>query len=282
MARLIKSNLKRCMDPNKIISLKHYDEIVKKYNFRSSYSNNYMLREEVRDLISNGSLNVFSTGYNLFFIIQKPKCFRLYYYLNDLSELMFFDKENLVTEILYRGDDFYPEVEVDFFLKCGFSKNLIRDQYSGVYKNLTIARDYDSISVKIATTMEEIKYACELFNNSFDPFSGDFILESKYETLQDNGDIVVATLDNQLIGALHQTLKNNVAWISHVAVDEYARGRHVGQALVDFYVTRNMSSEKSRYMFWVQRQNMPAINMYQKKGFKYINKSTISLLKINK
>jgi len=137
------------------------------------------------------------------------------------------------------------------------------------------------VSIKIATTMDEVKYACELFNSSFDSFSGDFIPESEYETLRDNGDVVVATIGDLLSGALHQTIENNVAWISHVAVGEHARGRHVGQSLVDFYVTRNMKSEKSRYMFWVQRQNIPAVNMYQKKGFRYINKSTISLLKIN-
>lgn len=268
------------MIPSEITSLEHYDEIVARYNLRGSYSNNYMLRGEIFELVREGNLSVVSTGHNVFFIVQKPGCLRLYYYLNDTSELMFFDKGNFVTEILYRGDAFYPEVEIEFFLKCGFSKNLIRDQYVGIYKDLTLAQD-DEVSIKIATTMDEIKYACELFNSSFDSFSGDFIPESKYETLRDNGDIIVATIGNQLSGALHQTVENNVAWISHVAVSERARGRHVGQSLVNFYVTRNMKSEKSRYMFWVQRQNFPAVNMYQKKGFRYINKSTISLLKIN-
>lgn len=94
----------------------------------------------------------------------------------------------------------------------------------GIYKDLTLARDDDGVSIKIATTMDEVKYACELFNSSFDPFSGDFIPESEYETLRDNGDVVVATIGDLLSGALHQTIENNVAWISHVAVSEHARG----------------------------------------------------------
>ena len=269
------------MIPSKITSIEHYDEVVARYNLRGSYSSNYMLRGEILELVRGGNLSVVSTGHNVFFIVPKPGCFRLYYYLNDTSELVFFDKGNFVTEILYRGDAFYPGGEVEFFLRCGFFKNLIRDQYAGIYKDLTLARDDDGVSIKIATTMDEVKYACELFNSSFDSFSGDFIPESEYETLRDNGDVVVATIGDLLSGALHQTIENNVAWISHVAVGEHARGRHVGQSLVDFYVTRNMKSEKSRYMFWVQRQNIPAVNMYQKKGFRYINKSTISLLKIN-
>ena len=110
------------MIPSEITSLEHYDEIVARYNLRGSYSNNYMLRGEIFELVRGGNLSVVSTGHNVFFIVQKPGCLRLYYYLNDTSELVFFDKGNFVTEILYRGDAFYPEVEIEFFLKCVFPK----------------------------------------------------------------------------------------------------------------------------------------------------------------
>ena len=78
---------------------------------------------------------------------------------------------------------------------------------------------------------------------------------------------------------VHQTIEKGVAWISHVAVTEQARGKGVGKALMEAFIERNHADEKSRYMLWVQRQNVPAVNMYQQKGFKYINKSTISLIK---
>jgi len=48
---------------------------------------------------------------------------------------------------------------------------------------------------------------------------------------------------------------------------------------VESFIEQNMESEKTRYQLWVQRQNEPAVNMYQSKGFKFINKSTISLIK---
>ena len=63
---------------------------------------------------------------------------------------------------------------------------------------------------------------------------------------------------------------------------EHARGKGVGKALVDAFVERNQNpekKEKTRYQLWVQRQNEAAVKMYQNKGFKYINKSTISLIK---
>ena len=82
-----------------------------------------------------------------------------------------------------------------------------------------------------------------------------------------------------LIGALHQTFTGKTACISHVAVIPEGRGRHVGQVLLDTFIEKNMENEKHRYMLWVQHQNTVAVSMYQKKGFKYTFKSTISLIK---
>ena len=47
-------------------------------------------------------------------------------------------------------------------------------------------------------------------------------------------------------------------------------------------VKENMNNNKVRFSLWVQQQNQTAINMYQKKGFRYVNKSTISMLKLKK
>ena len=52
--------------------------------------------------------------------------------------------------------------------------------------------------------------------------------------------------------------------------------------LVDTYIKENMNNNKVRFSLWVQQQNQTAINMYQKKGFRYVNKSTISMLKLKK
>jgi ribosomal protein S18 acetylase RimI-like enzyme len=48
------------------------------------------------------------------------------------------------------------------------------------------------------------------------------------------------------------------------------------------YIKENMNNNKVRFSLWVQQQNQTAINMYQKKGFRYVNKSTISMLKLKK
>ena len=128
--------------------------------------------------------------------------------------------------------------------------------------------------------LDEVQWSSRLFNDMFDPYSGDFIPEQLHESLLEAGSILVAVdaLGNS-VGALHQTVERNVAWISHVAVVPAARGRHVGKALVDDFVERNHATDKSRYMLWVQQQNTAAVAMYEKKGFTNLGKSTLSLIK---
>ena len=131
--------------------------------------------------------------------------------------------------------------------------------------------------------MSEVQWACQLFNVTFDRYSGDFIPEESYGGLLATDSILVAVDDiGNRVGALHQTVERNVAWISHVAVVPAARGHHVGAALVDAFVERNHTSDKSRYMLWVQQQNTAAVAMYKKKGFTNLGKSTLSLIKTNK
>ena len=135
------------------------------------------------------------------------------------------------------------------------------------------------VDVRPAISLDEVEWACVLFNGTFDPYSGDFISREQYNGLLSAGQILVAAdKTGNLLGALHQTVERNVAWISHVAVVPEARGHHVGQALLNAFVECNHTSDKSRYMLWVQQQNAAAVAMYKKKGFRYLNKSTLSLI----
>ena len=211
----------------------------------------------------------------------------MYYYLNDLEEIHDFDlNEILVVEIIFRGNLGLPKNEMEYLSKCGYSFHLRRDQYCGIYRELQIPTLMAGVTVCRATTIKEVVFACELFNSTFDHYSGDYIAKDVYESLYTGGSVWIAKdLQGNIAGALHQTVERGVAWISHVAVLENYRGRGVGQALLDTFVEQNanpdlMVKPKSRYMLWVQAQNAAAVAMYQKKGFKYLNKSTVSMLKL--
>ena len=263
-----------------------YQEIVDKYKRKGVLSNDYIY-QEAADLIIHNMLYEFCGTNNAFLFIKKDECLRLYYYLNDLEEIHDFDlNENLVVEIIFKGNLGLPQNEMEYLSKCGFRFHLRRDQYCGIYHELQIPGLIAGVTVSKAVSIKEVAFACDLFNSTFDHYSGDFIAKDAFESLFTGGSVWIAKdLQGNIAGALHQTVERGVAWISHVAVVESYRGQGVGQALLDTFVEQNANPDlvlkpKSRYMLWVQAQNAAAVGMYQKKGFKYLNKSTISMLKL--
>ena len=265
---------------NKIEAYSRYLEIVERYGQKGTISNDYIQRE-AESLIVQGCLFEYCGETNAFILVRKDACFRVYYYLNDFDETCDFKGEDFVVEILYRGEAFYPQREVDYLEQCGFLKNLIRDQYSAMYKDLRIDKIVPGVVIDTAKTLDEVEKACLLFNGVFDKYSGDYLSENEYKYLLDGNNILVAKdLSERFLGALHQTVDNRVAWISHVAVCPEARGMGVGKALMGAFIEGKHVDDKSRYMLWVQHQNEPAVRMYQQAGFKYIGKSTLSMVKL--
>jgi ribosomal protein S18 acetylase RimI-like enzyme len=263
-----------------IETLSEYEGLIKQFASNKPITNDYM-QAGVVSLIENKRLFEAHTHSNLFFFVKKDVGHRVYYYLNDLTDTAdFADMKDLVIEILFRSQLGMPQQEIDYFTECGFAINLIRDQYACMYKDMAISAIEMPINVTLAETINDVECSCNLFNESFDKLSGDFIPESEYQSLLTNNQILIAKdTTGRICGALHQTCEKNIAWISHVAVTTDARGKHVGSSLVKAYIQHNYTTEKQRYMCWVQRQNIQAVNMYKKMGFKYLQKSTISLIK---
>ena len=271
------------MNLKKVESFSRYQEIIEHYGQRGCVSNDYIQREAA-DLIVHESLYEYCAAKNVFLLVKKDGFWRVYFYLNDFDEILSLEGEVLETEILFRGSLGEPSNIIAYLEQCGFERHLVRDQYAGMYKDLRPAKVNDEIVVQPAQTIAGVQGAFELFNQSFDKYSGDYISPEVYERLLANGSVLLAWRRHEdearFIGALHQTVENNVAWVSHLAVKDSARGHHVGQTLLDAFVERNMVTEKSRYMLWVQHQNIAALSMYVKKGFKYLGKSSLSLIKL--
>ena len=231
----------------KIDSFIQYKDIVDKYCKKGVLSNNY-IQNDVADLIIHDALSVDQYTSNVFFYVQKDAGKRLYYYINDLKEDADFNAyDDLVIEILFRNNAL-PSEEIDYFLRKGFRINVVRDQYSGVYKNLESAScPAPEIKVETAHSVSEVEKACLLFNSSFDALSGDYIPENKdkYEYLRENQHMLIAYdyENKQFLGALHQDWDRGLNVLKHVAVVSSARGKGVGRALLDAFIERNHKSE---------------------------------------
>ena len=266
--------------PTKIDTLGQYIQIVERYNRKGRITNDY-LQGEVEDLINSNRLRVECGEENVVLLVQKDGYQRIYYYINNPEEKIELPDGEFVTEILFRGET-APDAEVKWLEGLGFKKNLVRDQYFCNYGSLTAPVLINGLKIDIAADMNDAKWAINLFNASFDKWSGDFISEATAPLLIQKKSVLIAKdRFGGRLGALHLELKAGCMWLNHLAVAKEARGMGVGLGLVEAYIEQgHINGDKSRYMLWVQRQNVPAVNLYKKKGFTPMNKSTLSMIKL--
>lgn len=266
----------------KLLKIDHYEQyiqLVERYNRKGRLTNDY-LQNEAADLIIHDRLLAVCGQDNAMFLVQKDGFFRIYYYINNPEEILFLPEGEFVTEILFRGEN-APKAEVQWLEKMDFCKNLIRDQYFAKYASLTPPKPISGLIIETAANLEDVLWAINLFNATFDKWSGDYIPETMAGLLiQEQAVLIAKDFKGNRLGALQMETIKGVTWLNHVAVVEEARGKGAGLALLVTYIERGHVDDNSRYMLWVQRQNTPAVTMYQKKGFNYMNKSTLSMIRI--
>lgn len=267
------------MVTTKINSFEEYKRLVERYNRKGRFTNDY-LQNEVADLIINDRLFAICGQDNAVLLVQKDGFFRIYYYINNPEELLALPESELVTEILFRGEN-APEAEVKWLADMGFKKNLVRDQYFAKYSLLTQPILTERAKIETATTIEDVLWAIRLFNASFDKWSGDYIPEEQVPLLiQERAILIAKDLDGTRLGALHFEKRQGACWLNHVAVIPEARGKKIGRGLTEAYIEQGHVDDNSRYILWVQRQNTSAVTMYRNKGFAPMNKSTLSMIKL--
>lgn len=260
-------------------TLSDYLTLVDRYKRPGCATNDYLQRE-AEGLIARGSLSACCGKDNAFLFVRKPVGQRLYYYLNDDAECLSVPADDCVSEILFRGDAM-PVREINYLKRVGLSENVIRDNYAVAAKDAIVDLEKkSSITIRFAETVDEVRSVCELFNGSFDALSGDYVAEDQYEGLLSSRAILIAlTESGTFSGALQQNPEGATSWVSHIAVVSSSRGLGVGNALMTDFFRYNMRNGVRRFACWVQRQNAPAVSMYKKFGFKYIGKSTLSMIK---
>ena len=270
------------MKPVKIDTIDRYQEIVGRYGIRGCFSNDYIQRE-ASNMINHDALFEYCGEKNAFLLVKKDGFWRVYYYINDLEEILDIDREDMATEILFRGNMGEPAEVVHYLESCGFTRNLVRDLYELRYKDLAIERPFilpDGVVIRKAKSIDEATFGTNLFNALFDRFSGDHISNEESLRLLENKQLYVALLDGSLAGALHVSQgTSNLFWMDHLAVTQEARGKHIATGLFLQYIEDVVQNDSTRYSLWTQRQNLAATNLYTRMGFKYVGKSTLSMIK---
>jgi GNAT superfamily N-acetyltransferase len=272
------------MKMNYFQNLNQLNDAVQLYFRNGTITNNYILVKAYEDHITNKKLAFISKENNIVFLLDKYDHYQLYYYLNDFQEILTLPTDKpIVMEILYRGESKLPNEVFRYWQKQGFNNHLTRDNMIADFHKLVIPHEeYGDICIRYAVSDEEVQFAQKLFDAALDKYTGDRLTfnQLKQYSLQNN--LLCAYYQGDLSGVLQFEIKNKIVWLGHIAVDEMYRGKGIANELVKRYIVDNKSDQNTRYQLWVIQNNVGAINLYHKFGFDYANKSTASMLKINK
>lgn len=262
------------MTQNSLTSPTDAISLYEAYKRKGTISNCFLLPDGLANLAEQGQLSYCKDEENLYLFVQQPKCLRLYYFINNLTKVPLLEvSQPLATELLFRGA--VPDGEENFLLRVGFKRNVVRDQYL-----MKFTEDIQWPSdVTIAEDLEEVKAAANLFNGAFDPYSGDYIPETDYSRLLEDKSILVVKDGDKVVGAIHCEEASKQFWIRHVCVAPDQQGKGFGNKLVSAYLACGHGKGLQRFALWVQRQNTPAVKLYEKYGFKFTNKSSLSLIR---
>lgn len=266
---------------NLVPDIESLNKILKDYFVKNTFTNNYLLSDAYHHFIAEKKIYCILTNSNACIIHKKDGFLQIYYYVNNFSELFTFPNEKpLVMEILYRGESQKPHLILEYWKSCGFKQHLIRDTMILSYSNAILPHGIDEkITIKFAESDEEIVYTQKTIEGTFDKYTGDILSFDEVSLLVNKHNVVCAYYDNVLCGILQFEHRNNQVYLGHIAVSSEFRGKGIANALVRSYIVDNASHPNTKYNLWVIQDNSAAVSLYQKFGFVYGNKSSVSLLK---
>lgn len=263
----------------RIETLKEIEDLILSYKSKNTFSNNYLLPESYHQFISDGKMYYIEKNNNLVFFVDKKSHYQLYYHINNLCDYFNFNEEKPVCmEILYRGEANLPVEMINYWENCGFKKHLIRDSYAVSYNEFSSQEYKSETDVCYAKSKDEVLFTQQIIENSFDKYTGDILDLDEVTRYVNNNKVLCAYTENTICGVLQFDIVNKVVWLGHLAVHSDFRGKKIGRELVRRYIEDNRTNDKTRYQLWVLNDNPEAKRLYESFGFKYVNKSTISML----
>jgi ribosomal protein S18 acetylase RimI-like enzyme len=259
------------------------EDVFEKYFQKTTWSNNYMLKGEYVKHIESKKLFFSQEGSNIYFLLQKNGFYRLYYFINE-PEKYFITSEKLpiVLEILYRGEENFPQKHHEFWQQSGFESHLTRDCYFLKIKEIKEIKEFEfseDLHIQNAASLDEIHYAKKLIDYELDLFTGDNLSLNEVSEFAKEECVYMAYSDGKLCGFLQSEFKNNTFWLGHIVVDSTFRGKGIAKALVNHYINQGKDRKCNQFQLWVIKDNHVAVELYKKYGFTYLNKSTYSMLK---
>lgn len=267
---------------NKCVDFAELQRVLKPFEESSAYTNQYMLPDELQEHISKGNLHYLKDGNYLLLLVDRGKFFRAYYYLKSLEYTFPINLDKpVVQELLYRGSRKFPQDEVQFWNKCGFENYIGRDCYflKPTDEPQSLFKEESYVTVDYLSKEGYLLDARNMIIDYLDTYTGDMLSYDDLRNYAMRSELYGVFIHDKLAGILQAELKNKVFWLGHMVVKSEFRGLGLSKVLLKKYLQDGMQRNCRQFQLWVINDNKPAVALYKNHGFKYLNKSTLSLLK---
>ena len=227
-----------------------------------------------------GNLYISESTAGIFVFADAGGFFRLYYVLTDISadippELCGNNIKPVVIETAYRGNN--PPQSADYFTRHGFERALTRSRMN-ITVGATLAVAPNRAGASSAPTVD-INAVLNLFEDSFDKYTGCIPALSELQKASEENRVIAITQDNILCGALLYENAGSTATLSNIAVAANMRGHGYGGQLVSSWIAICADAGKSVLRLWVADNNIPAVKLYEKHGFKPDGLKSVVMIK---
>ena len=144
----------------------------------------------------------------------------------------------------------------------------------------------EQITYKIKTTTEEQLYfhMVECNNCFYPPLDERVNIRDYSKKLFDKSTTFEAWVENKLVGcvAVYFNTENNYAYISNVSVVKEYMGFGIASVLLKNCIQQTKTYQLNQIILEVNKQNIPAINLYKKLDFKQFDiKNELLIMKLN-
>lgn len=188
----------------------------------------------------------------------------------DYKLIYLFSAKEIPDEILDKISGKLVDIKVELIKKT--SKEIANNPINFQVKKINVLTDELIKLVFESGIYSRYRLDQNFINNEFERMYRAWIQKS----LTDSNSEVIGVFDhNELIGFISLSLKNGIADIGLIAVDEKARGLKIGSKLLDesnIFALKN----KSEFITVVtQANNIQAMRLYERNGFEIKHKNYI-------
>lgn len=256
---------------NRIESFEQYKSLIREFKSacEKTTTNCYFLRGDVERYAEAGSLYYEQYGCTLLLIVRERTYDHIYYYQDTAAEVTF-QKQGM-------------QMVLDFVVREHKLSDIAREEEKWKKAGFEPYKEYVRMCFEISESLGEMQeqgeycfsqgdeeYAeqiLKLWQDSLDVLSTPLPDQATIRQMIRMGHVYYILDQTKVIGAVYLDVSGKSCLLQHLVVDGSYRKQRLGIRLISYAFSRILQEQVTMCNLWVDIQNTPAYELYQKYGF---------------